>query len=401
MKDILIVYSKMVVGGSTTSLLSLLNGIDYSRYRVDLQLYDNTGDLQSFIHPSVTVLPPACESTRPIVKLMNPSFWFHLQKARRLSRTYKNKLINAQIMSKYEALSCMPPRKEYDVGISFLEFWPTEYLCRRVKAKRKLGWIHIDIKEAGLKKELSRPVFSILDQVVLVSDSCLQNFIGMYPEFRHKAVCMENILNQKTVRDMAARPLETPLDLDPDSMNLVTVCRVAFVSKGLDRGVQAFIRLKRENRLKGLRWYIIGDGPDLPALKEMIRENGLEREIVLLGQQLNPYRMEKQMDVFFLPSRYEGKPMAVTEAQMLGLVPVLSNYSSAKSQVRHRIDGIIMENNDQAPYETLRDLLDGKYDLPAMKAQVEKKDYSNLEEIQRFYQLIEPSARPNPTEQRR
>ena len=150
---------------------------------------------------------------------------------------------------------------------------------------------------------------------------------------------------------MAARPLETPLDLDPDSMNLVTVCRVAFVSKGLDRGVQAFIRLKRENRLKGLRWYIIGDGPDLPALKEMIRENGLEREIIPLGQQLNPYRMEKQMDVFFLPSRYEGKPMAVTEAQMLGLVPVLSNYSSAKSQVRHRIDGIIMENNDQAPYE--------------------------------------------------
>ena len=93
--------------------------------------------------------------------------------------------------------------------------------------------------------------------------------------------------------------------------------------------------------------------------------------------------------------------MAVTEAQMLGLVPMVSNYSSAKSQVRHQVDGIIMENNDQAPYEALRDLLDGKYDLPAMKTQVKKTDYSNLEEMQRFYQLIEPSARPNPTEQRR
>ena len=72
MKDILIVYSKMVVGGSTTSLLSLLNGIDYSKYRVDLLLYDNGGDLQSFINPNVNVLPQAKDSTRPLVKLSTP-----------------------------------------------------------------------------------------------------------------------------------------------------------------------------------------------------------------------------------------------------------------------------------------------------------------------------------------
>lgn len=392
MKDILIVYSKMVVGGSTTSLLSLLNGIDYGKYRVDLLLYDNGGDLQSFINPNVNVLPPAKESTRPLVKLCNPSFWLHLQKARRLSGKYKNKLINAQIMSKYEALACERPRKEYDVGISFLEFWPTEYLCRRVRAKRKIGWIHIDIKEAGLRKELSRPVFSLLDQVVLVSDPCLQNFVSLYPEFCQKAVCMENILSQKTIREMAARPLKEPLPLDPNDCNLVTVCRVAFVSKGLDRGVDAFLRLKKEGRLTGLRWFVIGDGPDLPKLKEMIRDNGLEQEIILLGQQINPCHIEKYMDVFFLPSRYEGKPMAVTEAQMLGLVPVVSNYSSAKSQVSHGVDGVIMENSDDAPYHTLRALLDGKLDLAGMKENVQKNDYSNTEEIERFYEMVEPDA---------
>ena len=392
MKDILIVYSKMVVGGSTTSLLSLLNGIDYSQYRVDLLLYDNGGDLQSFINPNVNVLSQAKNSTRPLVKLCNPSFWIHLQKARRLSHKYKNKLINAQIMSKYEALACERPRKEYDVGSSFLEFWPTEYLCRRVRAKRKIGWIHIDIKEAGLKKELSRSVFSLLDQVVLVSDPCLQNFVSLYPEFRQKAVYMENILSQKTIREMAARPLAEPLPLDPNDCNLVTVCRVAFVSKGLDRGVDAFLRLKKEGRLTGLRWFVIGDGPDLPRLKEMIRDNGLEQEIILLGQQINPYRIEKSMDIFFLPSRYEGKPMAVTEAQMLGLVPVVSNYSSAKSQVSHGVDGVIMENSDDAPYHTLRALLDGKFDLAGMKENVQKKDYSNIEEIKRFYEMVEPDA---------
>ena len=367
MKDILIVYSKMVVGGSTTSLLSLLNGIDYGKYRVDLLLYDNGGDLQSFINPNVNVLPQAKETTRPLVKLCNPSFWTHLQKARRLSRKHKNKLINAQIMSKYEALACGRPRKEYDVGISFLEFWPTEYLCRRVRAKRKIGW-------------------------VLVSDSCLQNFVSLYPEFRQKVVCMENILNQKTIRDMADRPLEEPLPLEPKACNLVTVCRVAFVSKGLDRGVNAFGRLKKEGRLTGLRWFVIGDGPDLPRLKDMIQDHGLEKEIIPLGQQINPYHIEKYMDVFFLPSRYEGKPMAVTEAQMLGLVPIVSNYSSAKDQVRHGVDGVIMENSDDAPYHTLKALVEGKIDLASMQEKVRNQDYSNTEEIERFYEIIEPDA---------
>ena len=111
-----------------------------------------------------------------------------------------------------------------------------------------------------------------------------------------------------------------------------------------------------------------------------------------MGQQINPYRIEKSMDIFFLPSRYEGKPMAVTEAQMLGLVPVVSNYSSAKSQVSHGVDGVIMENSDDAPYHTLRALLDGKFDLAGMKENVQKKDYSNIEEIKRFYEMVEPDA---------
>lgn len=55
-RSLLIVYSKMIVGGSTTSLLSLLHELDYGQYDVDLLLYEKGGVLDGQIPPAVNVL---------------------------------------------------------------------------------------------------------------------------------------------------------------------------------------------------------------------------------------------------------------------------------------------------------------------------------------------------------
>lgn len=55
-KKLLIVYSKMIVGGSTTSLLSLLNELDYSQYDVDLLLLEKGGVLDRQIPSAVNVI---------------------------------------------------------------------------------------------------------------------------------------------------------------------------------------------------------------------------------------------------------------------------------------------------------------------------------------------------------
>ena len=48
-KKILFVYMGMFIGGSTTSLLSLLNTIDYEKYDVDLLLYRNNDVFVKYI----------------------------------------------------------------------------------------------------------------------------------------------------------------------------------------------------------------------------------------------------------------------------------------------------------------------------------------------------------------
>lgn len=56
MKRILIVHSNMEIGGAETSLLGLLNEIDYTKYQVDLFLIKHSGELMEFIPEEVNIL---------------------------------------------------------------------------------------------------------------------------------------------------------------------------------------------------------------------------------------------------------------------------------------------------------------------------------------------------------
>lgn len=386
MKSILIIYSKMVIGGSTTSLLSLLNCLNYREYKVDLQLYNNNGELQDQINKNVHVLPAMEPLSRKIKKYLRPNFWISAVKARTESRKKNNRLINSQYMSQFEALACPKLENNYDVAISFLEFWPMEYLVRRVKAKKKIGWIHIDIKEAGLLPRISNDLYSKLDKIVLVSDSCVQNMKDIYPQQSDRIICIENILDSETIAGLSKQKPKVGYQLG--KFNFVTACRLVLASKGLDRGINAFEKLKRENLLENVKWFIIGDGPDKCIITEMIEKKGLSENIFLLGQQKNPYCIEKDMDVFLLPSRYEGKPMAVTEAQMLGLVPVVCNYSSASEQIEDGVDGLIAKS-DEDIYAKIRAILTEEIDISIMKSKLMSNNYSNRYSVEKIKKILE------------
>lgn len=80
--------------------------------------------------------------------------------------------------------------------------------------------------------------------------------------------------------------------------------------------------------------------------------------------------------------------MAVTEAQMLGLAPLVTNYPSAREQINDAVDGIIIPNNDEAIYEALKNLVTGRYNIESMKNVLRSKVFSNEEEFQKFDSLL-------------
>ena len=67
MKKILFVYDRMMTGGTTTALLSLLSEFDYDEYSVDLQLFDFEGEFHDQIPEVVNVLPKVAKREKKYI----------------------------------------------------------------------------------------------------------------------------------------------------------------------------------------------------------------------------------------------------------------------------------------------------------------------------------------------
>lgn len=67
---------------------------------------------------------------------------------------------------------------------------------------------------------------------------------------------------------------------------------------------------------------LVGEGPDQVAVREKVQEAGLEERVIFAGRREDAWALYSAMDLFLLPSRWEGLPLVALEAQANG-VPVL------------------------------------------------------------------------------
>ncbi|MCR4900458.1 MAG: glycosyltransferase [Treponema sp.] len=388
---IIFAYPAMMIGGSTTSLLSILNRLDYNRFDVDLLLNTHTGELLNQIPVQVNLLPPAKKYTSKksdyLHRLLSPRYIWYWLKSRSIIRKSGYPIQGAQYREWKDIDFYRDIPGEYDVAIAFLEGDRCKFVARHVKAKRKIAWIHVNYIDAHFNPEYDRDTMCCFEKIVTVSEICKEVFCKSFPELSSRTVTIENILTTDYVRKRAGT--ESPIDIDKEYINLITTCRISFDSKGLDRAVDVMSQLLKEGYLNKIRWYIIGDGEDKIELEKMIKQGRLQDHIILCGMQINPYKYLIGQSLFFLPSKHEGKPMSVTEAMMMGLPALVTEYGSSHEQIRDGIDGMIVSNTRQGIYDGLKFIQEHPEKINTWKKNVLSTDYSNSEEFMKVVHLIE------------
>jgi glycosyltransferase involved in cell wall biosynthesis len=100
-----------------------------------------------------------------------------------------------------------------------------------------------------------------------------------------------------------------------------TIGRLSHV-KGLDDLLDAFAMLRGSSRSTETRLVIVGSGPCEADLRADARKRGLENFVVFAGTSDRPWEVHCGFDIFALPSRSEGLPLALLEAIASGVVPV-------------------------------------------------------------------------------
>ena len=393
-KKVLIAYGGMVVGGSTTALLSMLKEWNFEEYDVDLILYDRGFPFEKDIPNQVHILNGRRITSGYIERLkkglqyvLSP-YWI---KKEWYALKYKDRRAGLYAIGQFKVKKLSRRLKEqYDIAIGYLEDWSDEFIAYNVEAAQKMMWIHLDFANVQyINKSLTERYLSKADKIVCVSVECLKNFNKLFPDLSSRSVYLPNINSSEYIKE---KSLEELNDNDLRHMKnckkfkIISVCRLSIYHKGIDRMVWAAASMKKSGLI--FEWYVLGDGFERLKIEEIIRDNDVEDCFFLLGAKMNPYPFIKQADVFCLPSRYEGKPIVITETMMLGIPPIVTEYASAKEQIENNIDGIIVQNSDDSIAGALVYVCKNEEILKALKTQLGAREYSNKEDIEKVYALL-------------
>ena len=169
-------------------------------------------------------------------------------------------------------------------------------------------------------------------------------------------------------------------------MLLVTSGRLVS-QKGYESLLEACNKLNKDN-IKYKLW-ILGEDWARPKLEELINKYRLSN-IKLLGFKENPYKYIKQGDLFVCSSKNEGFSLVIAEAMILGLPVISTNCSGPNEFLNFGQFGHIVENNEEALYKGLKEIINNdeklKYYKKKSKERVDFFNYKNrISDIERVF----------------
>ena len=161
------------------------------------------------------------------------------------------------------------------------------------------------------------PVHELYDKFVCVSRATRNNLIIRNKQPSRKSVVIPNSVETRHILPRAGSPQD-------GSIRLVLCSRMVF-----RRGIDILIELLPElcERNKDIVIEIIGDGPKLKPLREMIKIKQLEGRTILHGGKPNKEALSlvRQCHIFLNTALTESFGIAIVEAASLGLHVITSN----------------------------------------------------------------------------
>ena len=390
----------MELGGAERALLGLLNALDTDKVDVDLFLNQHTGEFMPLIPDKINLLPErrgynAIE--RPMIDILKEGqFGIALGRlrARKQHKKYYSSLSDIEKTFDSSAFhyvaECVQPYLpplddlgEYDLAISFLQ--PHNVVLNKVKARKKIAWIHTDYSTIHINAKMELPVWAGFDYIASISPDCTRSFLQTFPSLKSKIIEIENILSSDFIHGQAEL-LDVADEMPKKGINLLSVGRYCH-AKNYDN-VPDIIKRLVDKGLKDLRWYIIGFGGDEPLIRQKIADAGMNDHVILLGKKENPYSYIKACDIYVQPSRYEGKSVTVREAQVLCKPVIVTDYPTAKSQIKDGIDGVIVPMDNEGCAQGIAKAIENQPLLDKLTEYLASHDYGNESEVNKIYALM-------------
>ncbi|MCU6709196.1 CDP-glycerol glycerophosphotransferase family protein [Paenibacillus sp. J5C_2022] len=373
--NILFYCGGLVNNGITSSVINLLNAIDYNKYNVAI--------LEKYKYDEVS-RNNLLKINRKVKRLHRVGSMNHS-----LFEVYKNLLItklgiNSKWLSKIyptelytREINRILGNSRFDVAVDFsgyTPFWTS--LISSGNFKRKVIYQHNDMAEEYRKKisgvykhkrnlDIIFPLYSNFDKIVAVSKHTMEKNLNGLEQYidRDKITYVHNCLDYNKIQEqLLTKEIICANDNDyllikkiegdflelkgikvpnREKIHFVTMGRLSPEKDHL-KLIDAFEYLSKEN--ENVMLHIIGQGPMEKELKRKVAKLRLKERVVFTGQLTNPFSYIDACDCFVLSSNHEGQPMVLLEALTMRK-PIISTDIAGSRSVLEGGYGLLVENN--------------------------------------------------------
>ncbi len=252
----------------------------------------------------------------------------------------------------------------------------------KIKRKKTYLWFH----HFGESDEIvlqSKKSLKKIDKLIVVSDYC-HNLALEYPDskyIKNKITKIYNLVDEATIKRKAKE--KTNLEFAKD-LNIVTVSRLCH-KKGFLR-VKEFVRALKEKQID-FKWFIVGGNFD-QVIENEIKDSfkDYQDEVIFTGFINNPFPIIKNCDYMALLSDKETWGLVISEAKILEVPCLVTDFEVVHEQIEHNKNGIIFKKDDIENYKnSIDDILSSKTKL---KENLKKFKYPNDQIIENWNKIL-------------
>jgi len=398
MKKVLLIVHDMKIGGVQKSLISFLQclcGSEYAdRYELNLLIMEPKGELMQQIPERVKVIAPSRTLRWMGSAMSGELLWRYFSWkgilgemkwliGKSLGMFRKELNISQKLWVCWDQL--IPEGKDsYDVVVSYQDGGSNYYAIDKVKAAKKVLWMHSEYQKQKYNAEFDRRFYNAADAIITISEKCRACLETEFKTMTAKMHVVENITVPEKILKKGEALAEDGFDED-QRMHILSVGRLNEM-KGIDIAVQAAKLLKDAE--KRFKWIVVGEGPEHERLQSLIDSLGIADCFTLLGSKENPYPYMKACDLLVQPSRVEGKSIVLDEAKVFCKPIVATNYATVGASVTHGTDGWIVDMTPEAVCEGIIYMMDHPEMREQFSTYLAEQDKGNVRELRKYIDLM-------------
>ena len=144
--------------------------------------------------------------------------------------------------------------------------------------------------------------------------------------------------------------------------------------------IEVFKVLKEQEKKAVL--VLIGNGEDERKIRNMVETYGLTDDVLFLGSRDDVPKLLSALDVFVLPSRYEGLPIVLVEVQANGLPAVVADTVTTEVSLLDNLKYLSLESSPQQWKNAILNLVNNRIEnVDALQAYNIEVNVLDLEEF--------------------